>query len=688
MDADPEDDGESAGVVLDVSLRKRQKTREIAPSKTPSRKGKEKVEMGEDDPGASLLCICGICLSEDGKANRGVIDCCNHYFCFVCIMEWAKVESRCPMCKQRFTSIWRPTKSGSCLQERLVYVPVRDQASQNEAQSVDLYANIHCTICKLSDNDSVLLLCDLCDSAAHTYCVGLGNTVPEGDWYCNDCMISKNEHSNPDIQCDSLVENLSADVEAVAADEKDDLIFEIVKDEPCLLERSSSPSAQRDHTESCKDEPSSPEGSSHQTAKSNHSGSCRTSRRKNTRKLLRDASCPQKSTSQMVVADLKSVLPSARPRTFDHRARTLSCCRRLHQRIKALRENWNALQTGSLSFSRCFDSRSAGNIGRRQKAPPNICKGLRKEVNPISAQNVASNVKIPCCKATSGSGYDADRAWKMMAMAKTLSCGPPSNGANSSEGSKSVVTREKPVACNMISTVENETLSVDVNAKRCITKNSGSKKCIVNRNSYVNKDVFGSCSNLSIGYCDPSNSHIPVAPTGSMGNLDKYSFTWLHDKKLSNVHIDRLNYDNQSTFVSSPCHAEHKAEPSSVGKVEPSDSAKALRASQVKDESAAKRYETDKHQIQSLVKLNLKLLTRGKQLGVDRFKEVGRIATHTVLAACGLEHSKSIVRPFSKLHCSHALRLEATSSLMPDCCRECFSFFIQDVVRTILSEKV
>lgn len=31
------------------------------------------------------------------------------------------------------------------------------------------------------------LLCDLCDSAAHTYCVGLGREVPDGDWYCRSC---------------------------------------------------------------------------------------------------------------------------------------------------------------------------------------------------------------------------------------------------------------------------------------------------------------------------------------------------------------------------------------------------------------------------------------------------------------------------------------------------------------------
>lgn len=32
-----------------------------------------------------------------------------------------------------------------------------------------------------------MLLCDLCDSPAHTYCVGLGREVPEGNWYCEGC---------------------------------------------------------------------------------------------------------------------------------------------------------------------------------------------------------------------------------------------------------------------------------------------------------------------------------------------------------------------------------------------------------------------------------------------------------------------------------------------------------------------
>ncbi|KAJ8644820.1 hypothetical protein MRB53_006568 [Persea americana] len=71
--------------------------------------------------------MCGICLLEEGKAVRGQIDCCNRYFCYVCIMEWAKKESLCPICKQRFRSIRRPPKGGVFARVRIFEVPARDQ---------------------------------------------------------------------------------------------------------------------------------------------------------------------------------------------------------------------------------------------------------------------------------------------------------------------------------------------------------------------------------------------------------------------------------------------------------------------------------------------------------------------------------------------------------------------------------
>lgn len=86
----------------------------------------EDVESSKQMQESDSSC-CGICLSEEGKFIRGQIDSCDHHYCFVCIMEWAKIESKCPLCKRRFTHIRRPPKQGVFSCERIVNVPQRDQ---------------------------------------------------------------------------------------------------------------------------------------------------------------------------------------------------------------------------------------------------------------------------------------------------------------------------------------------------------------------------------------------------------------------------------------------------------------------------------------------------------------------------------------------------------------------------------
>jgi hypothetical protein len=40
------------------------------------------------------------------------------------------------------------------------------------------------------DNDEHLLLCDMCDRAAHTFCCRPPlDAVPEGDWFCPSCDL-------------------------------------------------------------------------------------------------------------------------------------------------------------------------------------------------------------------------------------------------------------------------------------------------------------------------------------------------------------------------------------------------------------------------------------------------------------------------------------------------------------------
>ncbi|KAL6557966.1 hypothetical protein OROMI_018316 [Orobanche minor] len=169
----------------------RRKRREI--------KGKEKVVEIKIEV---VKQVCGICLSEEGKRRiRGILDCCSHYFCFACITEWSKVESRCPLCKQRFATITRTARAdgGHYLKDAVIPIPERDQVYQpSEEELLNLYENLLCSECHLGGDDEFMLLCDLCDSPAHTYCLGLGHEVPQGNWYCDACRPTALDSPNPE----------------------------------------------------------------------------------------------------------------------------------------------------------------------------------------------------------------------------------------------------------------------------------------------------------------------------------------------------------------------------------------------------------------------------------------------------------------------------------------------------------
>ncbi|XP_024312485.1 uncharacterized protein LOC100840975 isoform X2 [Brachypodium distachyon] len=149
------------------------------------------------EPEETLKQICGICLSEEQRATiQGVLNCCSHYFCFACIMEWSKVESRCPLCKRRFNTITKSSVPDLGLGSRNVAIRVekRDQVYQPTEDEMrrwlDPYENVVCIECNQGGDDNLMLLCDICDSSAHTFCVGLGREVPEGNWYCGGCRSS------------------------------------------------------------------------------------------------------------------------------------------------------------------------------------------------------------------------------------------------------------------------------------------------------------------------------------------------------------------------------------------------------------------------------------------------------------------------------------------------------------------
>ncbi|PKA46326.1 Methyl-CpG-binding domain-containing protein 9 [Apostasia shenzhenica] len=515
-----------------------------------SPKGKEK--MG-DATAEEEEATCGICLSSGSLAVRGQIDSCDHHFCFICIMEWAKLESRCPMCKQRFRFISRPEVTGLFSAKRVVEVPVRDQVDHLEdngsSSPFDPYAQAYCIICHGSQDEELLLLCDLCDSASHTYCTGHGYTVPEGDWYCNDCNILRKEHAKIDLDVNDVKQNYQKNSLGDLTSEQPVSIIDIVADETVsTLEVT----ALQDLHEAVV---------------------CRSSTNENNRshgRILTTEELESSSVSDLVTESFLHI------RCVQQGARTLRHCRNLRSRIQALRQNWNSLRSGSMSFSSTlvynrdtrFRRTQTSDISQQSKSSPLV------SVDQTTQSNTADT--IPAKNVP----LDEGKAWKMMKKAKIL------------QGSKT--------------------------------------------------------------------QSLPVASSSSSSRRYNHS----------------LKYSGNSTTMSNG-GGRHSLTPFVL-----------------KNQKATNKMaccSTTKSEVQMLVKLNLKLLSKGQCLGSAKFKEIARSSTHSILAAYGFEHSNTCAHSFPTPACSHDSAGQAqqlqSSSIMPGSCRECFHTFIKYVVKSLLSEK-
>lgn len=123
-------------------------------------------------------------------------------------------------------------RDGSEIGEREVVVPIRDQISNPDIdrEESDPHAHVRCTVCHDSKDESLLLLCDLCETAAHTYCVGLGVTVPEGDWFCEDCVTLRAELSNHETRADISLPTTPCPTKGVPPAKVQVSVFDIIKE--------------------------------------------------------------------------------------------------------------------------------------------------------------------------------------------------------------------------------------------------------------------------------------------------------------------------------------------------------------------------------------------------------------------------------------------------------------------------
>ena len=149
------------------------------------------MEAAERAPALPEPDVCAVCLTH--PSERAVLDSCAHVFCVPCLSRWAKIETKCPLCKSRFTTMTPTSATGAQIGDAVSFRETNqgdkteaDDDDDDASSSEDEAERYFCDVCRRGDDEECLLLCDACDVGSHTYCVGL-ERVPNGRWYCELC---------------------------------------------------------------------------------------------------------------------------------------------------------------------------------------------------------------------------------------------------------------------------------------------------------------------------------------------------------------------------------------------------------------------------------------------------------------------------------------------------------------------
>ncbi|KAM0436941.1 hypothetical protein ACHAPT_002656 [Fusarium lateritium] len=133
-------------------------------------------------------------LEDDSYLNIvAALDGCNHIIHDACIRSWAQKTNTCPICRNPFHSVrvyngvdgTAITKYEVQDKKQIAEFDVTQWLGDNPEEEEEEQGN-PCPICNSADQEDILLLCDSCDAAYHTHCIGL-DAIPDGAWYCMEC---------------------------------------------------------------------------------------------------------------------------------------------------------------------------------------------------------------------------------------------------------------------------------------------------------------------------------------------------------------------------------------------------------------------------------------------------------------------------------------------------------------------
>ncbi|XP_074317597.1 uncharacterized protein At4g10930 [Silene latifolia] len=151
---------------------------------------------------------CGICM--DIVVDRGVLDCCQHWFCFDCIDNWATITNLCPLCQNEFQLITcipvfdtiGSSKSDEDLDSRDDDWCIEEKDNKLAFPSYYIDENAVTCLdgggCKIRSGSltpeevsalDTSIACDACDIWYHAFCVGFDPEGSEVDtWLCPRCL--------------------------------------------------------------------------------------------------------------------------------------------------------------------------------------------------------------------------------------------------------------------------------------------------------------------------------------------------------------------------------------------------------------------------------------------------------------------------------------------------------------------
>ncbi|WEW61175.1 hypothetical protein PRK78_006665 [Emydomyces testavorans] len=127
---------------------------------------------------------------DDGSRYIAHLIPCGHNLHNECLKPWVERANSCPICRQKFNVVELAENLGGSV---ISCYSVEDRVQVAEIDPTLIIEDLiddsdsqPCPICGDDDNEDLLLLCDGCDTASHTYCVGL-DSVPSGPWFCCHC---------------------------------------------------------------------------------------------------------------------------------------------------------------------------------------------------------------------------------------------------------------------------------------------------------------------------------------------------------------------------------------------------------------------------------------------------------------------------------------------------------------------